>query len=196
MSTDPATRITARQRLAQTRAEIIDAIVPGIEFDAVDPSSAGARAAQAAAQEAAEQRAIHARLVAQRHAAAQREAVADWVADNAADASAAATHAARAARSTRRATAAPSFGWRPLLRRGASIWWRNHPAHAAFEVLDSALSHVACRKPYLMLGVAAGTGALLVVVRPWRLVSLTGLVLALARTTDVRSLMGSLLRGD
>lgn len=210
MTTDPdATRISARQRLAQTRAEIIGAILPqsadGYSYE--EPPRGSSRAWSAAA--AAEQRAAAAATTAaaQRRAAqqTQREAVADWVA---ADAAAAASDApqsaagrdahARAAASSARGGRRPapsSFGWVPLLRHGASIWWRHHPAHAAVEVVDSALSHIAYRRPYQMLGVAAGVGALLVLVRPWRMVSITGLALAAVRMTDMRSVLSALRDG-
>lgn len=90
----------------------------------------------------------------------------------------------------------PALAWRPVLRRGLSIWWRHHPAHAAFEVADSLLSHVARRKPWQLLGISAGVGALAMLTRPWRLISVTGVALAALRMTDVRGLFGSLRDGD
>ncbi|MEO8248634.1 MAG: hypothetical protein ABI589_04620 [Burkholderiales bacterium] len=183
--------ISAEHRLAQTRAEICDLILPEtyapppVSRPAAPSVAARARAATAARDHAqasfADTRAADA---AHDDAAAAERAFYPY------GAAAAMTEAAR-----RPAPAASPFAWAPLLRRGASVWWRHHPAHAALEVADSMLSHVARRKPYQMLAVAAGVGALAMVIRPWRLVSVTGLAFAALKMTDVRSLFGS-LRGD
>ena len=210
--TQPGSAFSALDRLAQTRAEITGLIAPELaladEDAATDrsggpPRGSGAASAFAARQQAAqftraqseqEERAERMRM--------QREAVADWADDRVplerSAPNAVPRGAARTARTARAAAARPTTGlaWMPLLKHGASIWWRHHPAHAAFEVADSALSHVAARKPYLMLGAAAGAGALVMLIRPWRLVSITGLLFAALKMSDLRSAFGSVLRGD
>ncbi len=211
----PGPGFSALDRLAQTRAEITGLIAPELlyadEDVAMDHSSAtppGSGAADAysgrrrAAQFARVQTEQAARASDAERLRVQREAVADWADDRVqpmrSDPDAVPRGGARAARTSRTAKGRPSTGpaWMPLLRHGASIWWRHHPAHAAFEVADSALSHVAVRKPYLMLGVAAGAGALVMLIRPWRLVSITGLLFAALKMSDLRSAFGSVLRGD
>ena len=165
---------SARQRLAQTRAEIQDLILP----PEPTPSPAAARRAALAEMQSRERTEVAADDV--RRGARRRLAAID------------AETAHIRARGPRAATA---FGWQSVLRHGASVWWRHHPAHAALEVADSMLAHVARRKPWQMVAVAAGVGALVMVVRPWRLVSVTGLAFAALKMTDVRSLFGS-LRGN
>lgn len=181
MSTEHRPVISAEHRLAQTREEIRDLILPASYAPPpyAPPPVASRRAArgQAQAEFAAREAARHAQ---DEEPAGERAFY---------------PYSAQAATARRPAPAARSFAWAPLVRRGASVWWRHHPAHAALEVADSMLSHVARRKPWQMLAVAAGVGALVVLIRPWRLVSVTGLAFAALKMTDMRSLFGS-LRGD
>jgi hypothetical protein len=51
-------------------------------------------------------------------------------------------------------------------------------------------------QPVKLLGIAAATGAALVVLRPWRLISLTGVALALIKSTQVSGIVQSLIHGD
>lgn len=184
----------ALERLAQTRAEIIDLIAPELAYgDVEDAYGPSPRPTSSEAFTAASRGAPGAAT----WSSAEREAVAAWADDTMPP-----TRARRAADRTTTA-AAGAAGWRgfggpvwgPMLRQGASIWWRHHPAHAAFSVADSALSLIAGRKPYLMLGVAAGFGALLMWIRPWRLVSITGLIFAALKMSDLRAVFGSIRRG-
>lgn len=177
----------ALDRLAQTRAEITDLIAPELAYgSSEDPYDSAAGPATTGPLPSGR---AHAAAWSQ----AEREAVAAW-----ADDAPAPPRPRRATNRTKSQAGKGGFGdsiWATLLRQGASIWWRNHPAHAAFAVADSALSHVAGRKPYVTLGLAAGIGALLMWIRPWRLVSITGLVFAVLKMTDLRALFGSIRRG-
>lgn len=67
--------------------------------------------------------------------------------------------------------------WRAL-RRTAAIWWRSHPAHLAVQVAQPALGLYARTHPLTLLGVAAALGAVVVLARPWRLIPVTGLLVA------------------
>ena len=82
-------------------------------------------------------------------------------------------------------------GWYPGLKRAAGNWWRHHPAHLGLELATPVLSAYARRKPALFLGFAAAIGALFMVVRPWRLISLTGLVVALVKSSQLSSVVMS-----
>ena len=191
----PPRDFAALDRLAQTRAEITELIAPELAYPDAEDSDLYDMPVQPPGQARRYASAAYRAADAAARRQAEREAVAAWAAD--------VEPPPRTRRSSQRTAAeagprARSFGgpiWGPLLRNGASIWWRHHPAHAAFQVADSALSHVASRKPYLMLGLAAGAGALVMLIRPWRLVSITGLLLAAFKMTDLRSLFGSFRRG-
>lgn len=82
--------------------------------------------------------------------------------------------------------------WRTL-RRTAKAWWRSHPAHLAVEVGQPMLDKYAATHPLKLLAISAAVGGAVVLVKPWRLISVTGLLIAALRSTQVSGLMSSLL---
>lgn len=89
--------------------------------------------------------------------------------------------------------AAPGSGWWPTLRHAARVWWRYHPARAAADLAQPALQVYARAHPVRLIGIAAVAGAAIVIARPWRLVSLTGLLVAALRPTELSAVVLSLL---
>jgi hypothetical protein len=89
---------------------------------------------------------------------------------------------------------ASSGSW-DLVKQVACSWWRSHPAHLALDVAKPMMQGYAQDQPVKLLGIAAATGAALVVLRPWRLISLTGLGLALIKSTEVSGIVQSLMHG-
>jgi hypothetical protein len=90
----------------------------------------------------------------------------------------------------------PGSGWWSVARDMLGAWWRNHPAHAAAQVVQPVLSAYAQDRPLQVVGIAAGLGAALVVFRPWRLVSLGALVAAALKSPAIPGLFLSLVSGD
>jgi hypothetical protein len=84
-------------------------------------------------------------------------------------------------------------GWLGRLRQAAATWWRHHPAHMGLEIATPMLSSYAQRKPLQYLGIAAATGAVVMIARPWRLLSITGLAMALLKSSQLSSLLMSAL---
>ena len=82
-------------------------------------------------------------------------------------------------------------GWFGGIKRFASSWWRSHPAHLGLELATPLLSSYARKKPLQFLGIAALVGAGVVVARPWRLVSATGVLVALMKSSQLSSLLMS-----
>ena len=82
-------------------------------------------------------------------------------------------------------------GWLSALKRSAGLWWRHHPAHLAIELATPAISSYAARNPVKFLGAAVGVGALFVVVRPWKLMSVTGLAMTLLKSSQLSGLVMS-----
>lgn len=86
--------------------------------------------------------------------------------------------------------------WKTV-RRTVQAWWRHHPVHTAVDIAASlahpVLNRYAHDKPVQLLGAAAALGAALVVVRPWRLVSITGLLLATLKSSGLTTTVLSLL---
>lgn len=80
-------------------------------------------------------------------------------------------------------------GWLVGLGHALRDWWRHHPAHMALELATPALSGYARRKPAQFLGIAAAAGAVILVARPWKLISATGLLMAVLKSSQVSSLI-------
>lgn len=85
--------------------------------------------------------------------------------------------------------------WRTL-RRTAKAWWRSHPAHLAVELGEPLISKYAAANPLKLLAVSALLGGAIVMAKPWRLISMTGLLIAALRSTQVPRLVASLLSSD
>ena len=81
--------------------------------------------------------------------------------------------------------------WFARIKRAALAWWRSHPARLGVELATPVLSGYAKRKPAQFLGIAAAVGAIVIVARPWRLVSMTGLVVALLKSSQLSSVVMS-----
>ena len=85
--------------------------------------------------------------------------------------------------------------WRAL-RRTTAIWWRSHPAHLAVEVVQPALGQYARAHPLTLLGVAAALGAVVVLAKPWRLIPVTGLLMATFKSKAFTHFIASVLMPD
>jgi len=85
--------------------------------------------------------------------------------------------------------------WRAL-RRTTTIWWRSHPAHLAVEVVQPALGQYARAHPLTLLGVAAALGAVVVLAKPWRLIPVTGLLMATFKSKAFTHFIASVLMPD
>lgn len=79
------------------------------------------------------------------------------------------------------------------VKRAVRIWWQHHPAQVAIDLAKPVLDNYARKKPLQLLVLAAGAGAAAVLVRPWRLVSVTSLLLATNKSTEFSGLLLSLL---
>jgi hypothetical protein len=84
-------------------------------------------------------------------------------------------------------------GWFGSVRHALGTWWRHHPAHMAVEIATPALGAYAGKRPFQFLGIAAVVGAVVVVTRPWRLISATGLLVAVLKSSQVSGLLMSAL---
>lgn len=79
------------------------------------------------------------------------------------------------------------------IRRAVRVWWHHHPAQLALDLAKPVLGKYAEEKPLQLLGIAAAAGAAVVLIRPWRLVSLTGLAVAALKSSHASGLLLSLL---
>lgn len=84
--------------------------------------------------------------------------------------------------------------WSSVARGVVQRWWRRHPAHAAGQLARPVLEHYARAEPVKLVAVAAATGAVIVLVKPWRLLSLTAVLAAVLKTSDVADVVTSLMQ--
>ena len=82
-------------------------------------------------------------------------------------------------------------GWFGHIKRALGTWWRHHPAHMGVELATPMLSAYARRKPMQFLGISALVGVAFVVTRPWRVISATGIVVALLKSSQLSGLLMS-----
>ena len=93
----------------------------------------------------------------------------------------------------RRARRPRSRGWLGGVMNAARTWWRDHPAQLALEIVTPALQSYTRRKPFQVLGISAAAGAAIVVTRPWRLISLTTVLIALVKSSQLTGVLMSAL---
>ncbi|MDM0076795.1 hypothetical protein QTH90_20470 [Variovorax sp. J2P1-59] len=91
---------------------------------------------------------------------------------------------------------APSsrFAWGALAQNVVRRWWRRHPANAVTQVARPLLERYAREEPAKLVAAAAATGALLVLVKPWRLLSITAVLAAVLKTSDMADLVNTLMQ--
>ncbi len=86
------------------------------------------------------------------------------------------------------------FAWSAVARKVAQRWWRRHPANAVGQIVRPLLERYAREQPTKLMALAATVGALAALVRPWRLLSLTAVVAALLKTSDVADVVTTLMQ--
>jgi hypothetical protein len=76
------------------------------------------------------------------------------------------------------------------LRQGvAGRWWRRSHMSTVTELATPFLQHYAARHPAKLMAYAAGTGSLLVILKPWRLLSLSMVIGLMVRSTDIAGML-------
>jgi hypothetical protein len=86
------------------------------------------------------------------------------------------------------------FAWSALGRGVVRRWWRRHPANAVGQLARPLLERYAREQPAKLVGAAAAAGALVVLVKPWRLLSITAVLAAVVKTSDVADMVTTLMQ--
>jgi len=86
-------------------------------------------------------------------------------------------------------------GWFKHIGRAAKAYWRHHPARVGVQMATPMLSTYARKHPAAYLGAAAAAGVIFMIVRPWRLISVTGLLVALAKSPQLASVVMAAMSG-
>ncbi|MGR4870893.1 hypothetical protein ACIPRI_18745 [Variovorax sp. LARHSF232] len=93
-----------------------------------------------------------------------------------------------------RASLLDGIAWAPVARGMARHWWQRHPLHAAGELARPVLERYAREQPLKLVAVAAATGALVVLAKPWRVLTATGVAATLFKTSDVAGVVTALMQ--
>jgi hypothetical protein len=83
----------------------------------------------------------------------------------------------------------PGAAWFGHMGRALQTWWRYHPAHMAGELAAPLMRSYARRKPWQLVGISVAAGAALTFARPWKLLSLTTLAVAVLKSSQLSSLL-------
>jgi hypothetical protein len=82
----------------------------------------------------------------------------------------------------------PGSGWFGHLKHAVRTWWRYHPAHMAVDIATPMMRSYARRKPMQLLGISLAAGALLTFARPWKLISVGTLLVAVLKSSQLSHL--------
>jgi hypothetical protein len=93
----------------------------------------------------------------------------------------------------RRETIIDRVPWAAMARNVVQRWWQRHPANAAGQLARPLIERYAREQPVKLIAAAAGTGALIVLIRPWRLLSITAVLAAVLKTSDLADLVTTLM---
>ncbi|MDM0001193.1 hypothetical protein QTI24_21480 [Variovorax sp. J22P240] len=77
-----------------------------------------------------------------------------------------------------------------------SRWWRQHPASTAMELLEPGLARFAHRHPGKLITYSASVGSMLVLLRPWRLLSVGAVIALLFKASDISGALYAAFRGS
>ena len=80
-----------------------------------------------------------------------------------------------------------------IIKHAVRVWWHRNPASTAVELAAPLLDDYARAHPFKLIGVSAIVGAALVVIRPWRMVSMGALVAATVKSSGITSALISML---
>jgi hypothetical protein len=80
-------------------------------------------------------------------------------------------------------------GWFGHMRRAVRTWWRYHPAHMVVDLASPLMRNYARRRPVQLVAISAAAGAALMFARPWKLISLTTLAVAVLKSSQLSNLL-------
>jgi len=75
----------------------------------------------------------------------------------------------------------------------ARTWWRRHPLNAVAHMAKPVIESYARQEPAKLIGIAALAGVAVVVIKPWRLVSVGALLAAALRPSETSAFAMTML---
>lgn len=92
-----------------------------------------------------------------------------------------------------RASKPAGHGGFAQIKYAARMWWHRHPASAVADLAAPLLNDYAKAHPFKLLGISAITGAALVFIRPWRMVSGSTLLIAAVKSSGLSNTLLTML---
>jgi hypothetical protein len=83
----------------------------------------------------------------------------------------------------------PGAGWFGHMRHVVRTWWRYHPAHMVVDLATPMMRSYARRKPLQLLGISLAAGAVLTFARPWKVISIGTILVALLKSGQMSHLL-------
>ncbi|MEJ8852184.1 hypothetical protein [Variovorax rhizosphaerae] len=81
-----------------------------------------------------------------------------------------------------------------LARSAVGRWWHRHPLSGVVELGQPLLQDYARREPVKLVAYGAGAGALLWILKPWKLLSAATVATLILRNVDVAGMVSGLSR--
>ena len=79
------------------------------------------------------------------------------------------------------------------IRYAARMWWHRHPASAIADLASPLLNSYAKAHPFKLLGISTITGAAFVLIRPWRMISGSALLIAAVKSSGLSNTLLTML---
>jgi len=73
------------------------------------------------------------------------------------------------------------------------MWWNRHPASAVVDLASPVLSNYAKAHSFKLLGISVLVGFMLVFIRPWRMISVSALLVAAAKSPGLSNALLTML---
>ncbi|MEJ8851838.1 hypothetical protein [Variovorax rhizosphaerae] len=89
--------------------------------------------------------------------------------------------------------ASPTLGTK-LGRSAVGRWWRQHPLSDVFELGRPLLQDYARTEPVKLMAYGVGTGALLWLLKPWKLLSAATVATLIVRNVDIPRMVSGLVQ--
>ena len=83
----------------------------------------------------------------------------------------------------------PGGGWFSHMSHVVRTWWRYHPAHMVVDLATPMMRGYARRKPMQLLGISLAVGAALTLARPWKVISVGTIIVALLKSSQMSHLL-------
>jgi len=80
-----------------------------------------------------------------------------------------------------------------VIKQALRMWWQRHPASTACSLAEPLIGKYAVEHPFKLLAFSAAVGAATAVLRPWRLVSIGGLLVTALKSSELTGALLSML---